>query len=160
MVNKMARRNRVDGSAGVMEVVQGALSGPPEPPAGVKISEGVRPFWELVTTAKAKRAWTNSDLVLAADVARCMFRLESLAGQLESLIYSHGEQGEESREAEKLEKLADMLAKRIRMMNAHLQIHPEATQGKSHKQGKQNELHRKAASPEYGGDDLIPGLKQ
>ena len=155
----MTRRKRTDGASGIMEIVQGALEGAPEPPEGVKISDPVKPFWELVTTAKAKRAWTPSDLILAAETARCMYRLECLSGQLEALIYSHGEETEESKNAEKMEKLADMLAKRIRMMNAHLQIHPEATQGKAHVQKKQNAIHKQAREGgKDDGDGLIPGM--
>lgn len=155
------RRNRTDGAAGATEIMQGALSGPPSPPAGVTISEPVKPFWKLVTTAKAKRAWTQSDLVLAAEVARCMYRLEVLSQHLENnlvLILAGDEEGKDTKEAE---KLADTLAKRIRLLNAHLQIHPEATQGKSREQPKQNKAHKEAVEgAAKGGDEdgLIPGV--
>lgn len=143
----MTKRKRSDSAAGTTEIVQGALSGAPKPPAGVTISDAVQPFWELVTTAKAKRAWTKNDLVMAAEVARCMYRLECISAELEknmALALLPGDE-EQPFDAKELEKRADMLAKRVRMLSAHLQIHAEATQGKSREQTEQNKTHRQAA---------------
>ena len=141
----MTKRKRSDSAAGHTEIVRGALSGAPKPPAGVTISEAVQPFWELVTTAKAKRAWTKNDLVMAAEVARCMYRLEVISAELERLLPLTLVGGEDAPDAKEMERLADTLAKRVRLLSAHLQIHSEATQGKSHKQVKQNEAHQQAA---------------
>lgn len=157
----MSRRKRSDSAAGATEIVQGALSGPPSPPAGVTISEAVQPFWELVVTAKAKRSWNKNDLVVAAEVARCMYRLERISEYLEENITLTlaGTGGDDDRDTKDLEKLADTLAKRIRLLSAHLQIHPEATQGKSREQVKQNQQHKEATEYSAGeGDGLIPGL--
>ena len=164
----MTRRKRVDTADGEKEIMKDALSGAPKPPKGVKISKDVMPFWELVTTAKAKRAWTGNDLVLAADVARCMYRLEKISEQLETyLCYSlltddMQQEGKKEGvpETKEMEKLADTLSKRIKMLSTHLQIHTEATQGKSREQVKQNQAHREArdfAEPQGGidKDDLI-----
>lgn len=153
----MSRRKRSDSAAGATEIVQGALSGPPNPPAGVSISESVQPFWELVTTAKAKRSWTKNDLVVAAEVARCMYRLEKVSAHLEkNIAVSLSGEGADTKEQE---RLADTLAKRIRLLSAYLQIHPEATQGKSREQVKQNQQHKEATEYSAGeGDGLIPGL--
>lgn len=147
----MKRRNRTDSAAGRTEITQGAISGAPKPPKGIKISKGVKPFWDLVTTAKAKRAWTDSDLVLAAEVARCMYRLELVSQELEENAAAP------SIDVKAIEQRADMLAKRVKMLNTHLQIHPEATQGKSHKQVKQNEAHRDAVNMgnKKSKDDLL-----
>lgn len=145
----MTKRTRSDSAAGHTDIVRGALSGAPDPPKGVKISKAVRPFWELVAGAKAKRAWTQNDLVMAAEIARCMYRLEKVSEVLESDMF-----GEEAKD---LEKQADTLAKRIRMLSAHIQIHAEATQGKSREQVKQNETHAEATgiAGDVSGDDLI-----
>lgn len=151
----MTKRKRSDSAAGRTEIIQGALSGAPKPPEGVTISEAVQPFWELVTTAKAKRAWTKNDLVMAAEVARCMYRLERISGELEknmdlALLPSDEEQPFDAKE---LEKRADMLAKRVRMLSAHLQIHAEATQGKSREQVEQNNAHRQALGFSEASED-------
>ena len=139
----MTKRKRSDSAAGHTDIVRGALSGAPKPPKGVTISEAVRPFWELVTMAKAKRAWTANDLVVAAEVARCMQRLEVVSAQLEAVYADPLDINLDT--VKELEKLADQLAKRVRMLSAHIQIHAEATQGKSREQVKQNEVHQQAA---------------
>lgn len=147
----MTKRARSDSAAGLTEITQGALSGSPKPPAGVTISDAVQPFWELVTTAKAKRAWTKNDLVMAAEVARCMYRLEVISAELEKdlslSLVPETEDGEpEMFDSKEMEKRADTLAKRVRMLSAHLQIHAEATQGKSNKQVDQNSAHKQASN--------------
>lgn len=152
----MARRKRSDSAAGTTDIVQGALSGAPRPPAGVTISEAVQPFWELVTTAKAKRAWTKNDLVMAAEVARCMYRLERISAELEknmAIGLLPPDDDEPVFDAKEVEKRADMLAKRIRLLSAHLQIHAEATQGKSREQAEQNKVHRQAAEFSESSED-------
>jgi hypothetical protein len=159
----MAKRTRIDSAKGSTDIMKDALSGAPKPPAGVNISAAVFPFWEIVTTAKAKRAWTGNDLVLAADIARCMYRLEVVSSQLEtymaySLVGADIEADKEIPDTKEMEKLADTLSKRIKLLSAHLQIHTEATQGKSREQVEQNKAHRGAQEfadkPE--ADDLIP----
>jgi hypothetical protein len=159
----MAKRTRIDSAKGSTDIMKDALSGAPKPPAGVNISAAVFPFWEIVTTAKAKRAWTGNDLVLAADIARCMYRLEVVSSQLEtymaySLVGADIEDDKEIPDTKEMEKLADTLSKRIKLLSAHLQIHTEATQGKSREQVEQNKAHRGAQEfadkPE--ADDLIP----
>ena len=156
----MTKRARSDSAAGLTEITQGAISGAPKPPVGVTISPAVQPFWELVTKAKAKRAWTGNDLVMAAEVARCMYRLEVISAELEkylALSLVPAMEGEEEVfDSKEMEKLADTLAKRVRMLSAHLQIHAEATQGKSNKQVDQNSGHKQAS--DFAGSSEDDGL--
>jgi len=141
----MTRRKRSDG-AGQADIVRDALTGAPPPPNGVKISKAVQPFWEIVTTAKAKRAWTPNDLVLAADTARAMYRLEVVSKQIEKdlPLCISSPTPEDQRHLKTLEAQADMLARRVRFLSSHLQIHTEATQGKSREQVAQNKTHKDA----------------
>lgn len=90
-----------------------------------------------------------------------MYRLERISEYLEENITLTlaGTGGDDDRDTKDLEKLADTLAKRIRLLSAYLQIHPEATQGKSREQVKQNQQHKEATEYSAGeGDGLIPGL--
>lgn len=152
----MTKRKRSDSASGHSEIARGALSGAPKPPAGVTISEAVKPFWELVTTAKAKRAWTKNDLVMAAEIARCMYRLEVISAELERLLPLTLAGDEEAPDTKEMERLADTLAKRVRLLSAHLQIHAEATQGKSREQAKQNQTHHELSDfPEAGSEDEL-----
>jgi hypothetical protein len=104
----MTKRKRVDSAEGMGEILGGAYEGAHVPPECLDISHEVWPFWELVTTAKAKRGWTRNDLILAGDVARCMYRLECLSRELEA-AYRTPECNRS--ELEKIEKTADLLAK-------------------------------------------------
>ncbi len=151
----MSRRKRTDGLAGKVEIMQGAMSGPPAPPDGVVIPDDVMPFWEIVTMAKAKRAWTKNDLVLAAEIARCMYRLEQVWVKLDADDVIPGDR-DAAKEVTDLEKRADILAKRIRLLSVHLQIHTEATQGKARDQREQNKLHSEAVNfGQLDDDDLL-----
>jgi len=165
MTDKQQRRKRCDSIEGEQQIFQDVLSGPPNPPVGVEISEGVKPFWDTVTMSKAKRAWTPNDLVSAAELARCMFRLEFVSRQIErsmSLLTLEPDEDQEGIDIIQLEKLADLLAKRVRLLSAHLQVHPEATQGKSMKQVQQNQKTQEAMGAIAGKSDdldsLIPGI--
>lgn len=147
----MARRKRTDSAAGQAEIFDGALSGPPNPPQGVTISKEVEPYWLIVVSSKAKRAWCDSDLVVAADIARTMWRLEkismvlsSYSGKVTSTKSTHKHLLD--KDYINLEKMADTLSKRVRFLSSHLQIHPQATQGSPAKQAKQNDEHRKAVA--------------
>ncbi len=158
----MAKRTRADSAKGSTDIMKDALSGAPKPPKGVNISEAVLPFWEIVTTAKAKRAWTGNDLVLAADIARCMYRLEVVSNRLEtylaySLVGADTKDDAETPDTKKMETLADTLSKRIKLLSAHLQIHTEATQGKSREQVGQNKAHHgaKEFADSNAEDDLL-----
>ncbi len=154
----MPKRNRSDSTAGILEITNGALTGAPEAPPGVVISKVVKPFWDMVTTAKAKRAWTQNDLVLAADVARTMHRLELINDKLVEL-YAEIDYQPKLDLIKYWERMADQNAKRVRMLAAHLQIHPEATQGKSREQRDQNAAHADAMQGAHersnDDDDLI-----
>lgn len=159
----MARRLRSDSVSGRTEIVQGAIGGAPRPPKGVGLSNEVKPFWNLVTQSKAKRAWTEHDLVLAADVARSMHRLEVLAEKLDRLydeVIDEPSSPEEvvlhearMKAIKEWEKISDATAKRVRMLSVHLQIHPEATQGKAGMQRAQNQTHHEALQESRASED-------
>ena len=53
-----------------------AAKGPPKVPAHVKLREGDQPFWDGVLCARARDEWTETDLVVAAQLARCQHDIE------------------------------------------------------------------------------------
>ena len=53
-----------------------AAKGVITPPAHVKLREGDEPFWEAVLCARARDEWGNADLVVAAQLARCLHDVE------------------------------------------------------------------------------------
>ena len=48
----------------------------PDPPAHVALRDGDRPFWDGIVRARARDEWTESDLVVAAQLARCQRDVE------------------------------------------------------------------------------------
>lgn len=155
------RRTRTDSAEFKQKLFDDILAGAPEAPEGVEISSEVMPFWVTVTMSKAKRAWTESDLVTAAELARCMYRLEVISRQIESQLSLIADP-ELADNVFKMERVADTIAKRVKLLATHLQVHPEATQGKSHKQVAQNLEHKNTKQVINGDaqslDSLIPGM--
>ncbi len=53
-----------------------AASPLPEVPEFVKLRPGDEPFWTAVIRARARDEWTDSDLVIGAQLARCQADIE------------------------------------------------------------------------------------
>ena len=47
-----------------------------EPPAHVRLREGDRAFWTAIIRARTRDEWTEADLVLAGQLARCLADIE------------------------------------------------------------------------------------
>ena len=148
----MTKRNRTDGVAGQLEIMEGALEPIPDPPVGIKLTKQERVFWDLIIDGKARRAWTIQDMVMAAELARIYYRMQKYSKQCNS---------RDENKAKAAERLLDKLVRRGKLLCTYLQIHPEATNGKSMRQVDQNEKHRQAkdlreqASQNESSDDLI-----
>ena len=56
----------------MLDAAKGTLA----PPAHVKLREGDQPFWEAVLCARARDEWGKADLVVAAQLARCLHDIE------------------------------------------------------------------------------------
>ena len=55
-----------------------------DPPKCVKMRDADRPFWDAIMVARARDEWTESDLITAAQLARCMSDIEKEALALET----------------------------------------------------------------------------
>jgi hypothetical protein len=47
-----------------------------QPPAHVRLRDGDGPFWAGVVRARARDEWTEADLIVAAQLARCLHDIE------------------------------------------------------------------------------------
>ena len=56
--------------------MQNAALPPLEPPSHCKLRDGDRPFWDGIVRARARDEWTDADLVVAAQLARCQADIE------------------------------------------------------------------------------------
>lgn len=75
----MARRQRIDSAAGAVATMAAAARDL-SPPEHLRIRKGDMPFWDSVISEKPKSEWTESDLIVAANLARAMADAERVAG--------------------------------------------------------------------------------
>ena len=150
----MSRRNRTDGEKGQKEIYEGAIK-EIDPPLDIELGKGVRPYWDKLVKAKSGRAWLDQDLILLVELSRNLFMTEKLSKQMlnEDVVFI---QDNGSPKANPKIGIIDQNVKRARMIYAMLQIHPEATQGKSHRQVSQNQDHNNIVKSKDSDDDLIP----
>lgn len=149
------RRARTDSARGAKEIFDGAKI-ILDPPLDIDLGEGVRPYWDKLVRAKATRAWQDQDLLMLVELARNLYRTEKLSAEM---LYE--EEVTEDGKANPKSAIIDQLVKRARMIMIMLQIHPEATQGKSREQIKQNKNHAEAIANvggEQENDGLMPGI--
>jgi hypothetical protein len=57
--------------------------GPPEVPKHVRLRDDDKPFWDGILRARARDEWTDVDLVVAAQLARCQRDIETESALLE-----------------------------------------------------------------------------
>lgn len=73
----MAKNTRTsDTVTGAVKALQEALKPLPSIPAHVKLRDCDLPFWVDILRARAREEWTDLDLVLAAQLARCQADIE------------------------------------------------------------------------------------
>jgi hypothetical protein len=61
---------------GLVKAMADAAKGLPAIPAHVKLRKTDLPFWEGILRARARDEWTEADLVVAAQLARCQRDIE------------------------------------------------------------------------------------
>jgi len=133
------RRDRVDGAKGLQAVVSDAALPPIDPPVSANLNDSERAIWYVMFDAKARRAWQPQDLTMLVNLCRVHGQIEKLEVLQNSIDPMDDLSG-----YEKVQKLIDLSVKRFRMICVYLQIHPEATQGKSREQHGQNKAHAAA----------------
>ena len=71
------QRPKSNGAAYAATAHQNAAQAPLEPPVYVTLPEACKPFFDAITTSRARDTWTQSDLVIAANMAKVQHALES-----------------------------------------------------------------------------------
>jgi hypothetical protein len=145
-------RHRSDTVKGAQEIIRGAIQ-TINPPVGVELGDGVRPYWDKLVKAKAGRSWNDQDLLMLVELSRNLFRTERLSFQMltEDEIIETGQ----GLKANPKSGLLDQLVKRARLIMIYLQVHPEATQGKARDQVSQNLAHGKIVGQYEDDDDYL-----
>lgn len=70
------KRNRADSAASAVKAMVNAAKDDIQVPAHVKLRDGDEVFWDGVVRARARDEWTETDLVVAAQLARCLHDIE------------------------------------------------------------------------------------
>jgi hypothetical protein len=97
-----------------------------DPPAHIQLREGDRPFWDSVVRAREASTWSQNDLELAANLARCKADIERLCKE----IGDEGDVVESARGTQIVNPkhtLLETLSRRAVALTRLLHIHPEAT---------------------------------
>jgi hypothetical protein len=81
---KASRRLPAHSSKVALRAMVNAAMPPLECPAYVRLREQDRPFWDAILGARARDEWTESDLAVGAQLARCRADIEDESLRLEN----------------------------------------------------------------------------
>ena len=70
------RQPRADSVTGAVVAMREAQTPPPAPPECVRLRAGDYPFWKSIICARAPSEWSEPELVVAAQLARCQADIE------------------------------------------------------------------------------------
>jgi hypothetical protein len=70
------KRTRATSAASAVKAMIDASKGVLKPPAHVRLRAGDEVFWDGVVRARARDEWTETDLVIAGQLARCLHDIE------------------------------------------------------------------------------------
>ena len=70
------KRNRADSASSAVKAMLNAAKDTIQVPAHVKLRDGDMVFWDGVVRARARDEWTETDSVVAGQLARCLHDIE------------------------------------------------------------------------------------
>ena len=147
-----AKRHRTDTVKGAVTAMQNALQGPIDPPAHITLREQDHAFWVAIVQARARDTWTDSDLVMAAQLARAQADIERLQAEVDSEGDVIGDK------LNPKHRLIETLSRRAVSLARVIHVHAEATVGKSEDAAKALAAEKSARADATAEEHLIPGL--
>lgn len=149
------KRNRIDTAQSAVTIMKNAGKDI-EPPNHVDVPDEAKPFWYSITRARAAERWTDTDLEVAAELARAKANIERLNVE----IRVEGDIVKNDRGTQipnPKHNLLETLTRRVVALSRMLQVHAEATQGKSRDQVKANKAQQTSRQivQSVAEDDLI-----
>ncbi len=73
----MTKKKPSNSASAAIDAALNAAKPLPELPKHVNLRPGDLPFWENILRARARDEWTDVDLVVAAQLARCQYDIET-----------------------------------------------------------------------------------
>ncbi|MDI3515767.1 MAG: hypothetical protein PWP40_2996 [Rhodocyclaceae bacterium] len=147
------KRHRTDTVKGAVVAFQNAAQGPIEPPDHITLREQDRAFWVAIVQARARDTWTDSDLAMAAQLARAQADIERLQAEVDTEGDVVGDK------LNPKHRLIETLSRRAVSLARVIHVHAEATVGKSEDAAKALQAEKSARGELAELDDLIPGLR-
>lgn len=139
----MARKQRTDTTKGAVVSMASALAKPIQPPKHVHLRKKDKLFWNSIVNTRARERWTAPDLELAAALARAKSDIERLQKEIDAEgDVIPNERG--TLVANPKHALLETISRRVIALTKSLQVHAEATQGKSRDQVKANKAQSEA----------------
>lgn len=80
----MARKKRSDSADAAINAMLNAAKPLPDVPAHVRLRDQDLPFWDNIVRARARDEWSDADLIVGAQLARCMADIEAESIKLDS----------------------------------------------------------------------------
>lgn len=140
-----------------MKAAQAAALGDIEPPPDVFLRDFDMPHWARVVRARARAEWTEVELVIAANLSRCLGDIErisrDLAEQPDTVLSSRG-----TPVPNPLFAILEQLSRRVMALQRALQMQASASERRE-KQGPARAAERNARAAKESlqdEDDLIP----
>lgn len=149
-----ARNKRSDSVAAAVNAAKNAAAGELKPPAHVVLSPEALKFWPRIIANRARDRWNDLDLTNAAELARMFADIE----RLRAMIAQDGDFTATGK-PHPAHKLLQETGRRAVALSRMIQVHAEATNGRSQDQGNALKLQREAEQAMGARNDpLIPGL--
>jgi hypothetical protein len=80
----MAKRIRSDSAHAAVKAMINAALPEIEPPKHARLRDCDKPFWSDIVNSRARDEWSNTDLIVAVQLARCQCDIETEAVVLET----------------------------------------------------------------------------
>jgi hypothetical protein len=154
------RKARSDSAAAAIDAALAATQPYPDPPAHIRLRDEHMPFWDAIVRERARKEWTTTTLVVAAQLTRCQFDIERETELLESegtVLEKLGRNESVLQYANPRVSVLEQLARREMALMRALGITGVVANGDKRNVAKGRQLEREAgqAREEAQSDDLL-----
>lgn len=146
---------KIDTPAGQRELIKEVLAGV-KVPDYIKLAKQEMHYWEAIT--KARKDWTEHDLIVAANLAQTYYEIDKLKKRLKREGYLIADAKGNMR-SNPLQTIINQMTTQAATMSRLIQVHALATQGDSHVQAARNAQKKKMLDRlEQAAEDSEDGL--
>lgn len=147
------KRMRADSADSAVRAMMEAALPPLAPPVHVALRDGDRPFWDGIVRARARDEWSENDLAVAGELARCQADIEAMRKvvEIEDSMGLRGSPIDRDRIA-----VLDGLVKRSQSLMRSLRMGGKAS-GRSEDDANRRQIQRQAekARGELEDEELL-----